>query len=105
MCILDLIDGTGVHELAVYFAPTVRVHASATAGRWEIEKLHSPYKVSFTSSADWDWEAIKGDECLPLGWFSENLGIKEPAYTLRGRYRGDLPLTVESRFNVTRCYT
>ena len=35
MCILDLIDGTGVHELAVYFhfAPTARVHPSATAGR------------------------------------------------------------------------
>ncbi len=97
----DELKGQGRHHLAIYFhfAPDVNVIQNDTTS-WILDCANSPHRMTLNVSAEWDWEALKGAESPICGWFSQSLGSKRPAVTLRGVKNGVLPIEIQSRIYI-----
>ena len=94
LLISDLIDGTGVHDIAIYFhfSPEIEVVRNPQNHCWVAKKPGAARGLLFDVDKAWDWRASRASEEPLLGWYSPALGIKTPAYTLWGRWQGSAPV-------------
>jgi len=91
--IFDEVQGNGEHELAIHFhfAPDIELVPGEQSGTWQATKSGTARRMLVVVDDAWRWDVLRGSESPKLGWFSPALGMKMPAYTLRGIWRGRLP--------------
>jgi hypothetical protein len=96
--ITDNITGDGQHELAAHFhfMPTVVIAPSTNAGCWLVRKSGAKRSLNIEVDPAWHWENVRGAEQPPLGWYSSALGQKTPTATLQGRWKGALPISLQT---------
>jgi len=100
--ISDEVQGDGEHELTIHFhfAPDIGLVPGAQSGMWQATKSGSERRMLVVVDKAWRWEVLCGSESPKLGWFSPALGVKVPACTLRGVWRGRLPVRVVTKLIV-----
>jgi hypothetical protein len=101
--ISDEVQGDGEHELTIHFhlAPDIELVSGAQNGTWQATKSGSKRRMLVVvDNKAWRWEVLCGSESPKLGWFSPALGMKVPACTLRGVWRGRLPARVVTKIIV-----
>ncbi len=100
--VIDAVLGNGEHALDVHFhfAPDVMLAADPEGGGWIASKSGAQSLLMIATDDAWQWETVRGNEMPVLGWYSPALGVKVPAYTLRGRWRGDIPAHLTTTISV-----
>ncbi len=100
--VTDKVLGDGEHALDVHFhfAPDVMIVARAEGGGWMVSKPGGQSMLVIATDEAWQWETFHGSEAPVLGWYSPALGMKVPAYTLRGRWRGSIPTHLTTTISV-----
>lgn len=98
----DLVEGSGCHAMALHyhFAPDIELVPGREPSSWQAIKSGSGRRVLITVDGVWRWDAVRGSENPRLGWFSPALGVKVPAYTLRGIRQAGLPVQVVTRIRL-----
>lgn len=98
----DEVQGKGAHELAMHFhfAPDVQVRPGPYSGTWLATKSGTAREMILTVNDAWQWHVFHGCDTPRLGWFSPALGLKVPACTLRGVWRGTLPVGMVTNITV-----
>jgi hypothetical protein len=101
--ISDEVQGKGEHELAVHFhfAPDIGVLPGPHYGTWQANKYGTARMMILAVDDAWQWNVFHGSESPKLGWFSPALGMKIPACTLRGLWRGYLPAKLVTKIIVS----
>ena len=101
--ISDEVQGNGEHELAIHFhfAPDIELVPGARNGSWLATKSGRERRMLIVVDETWRWDLLCGSESPKLGWFSPALGMKVPANTLRGVWRGRLPVRVVTKLIVS----
>ncbi len=101
--IQDILEGEGLHHLAIYFhfAPEIAVGRCENGQAWLATRSRASQYLRLEVDGAWCWETVCGDEVLPLGWYSPKLEKKVPAVTLRGERLGAIPLEVCTRIVLT----
>lgn len=94
--ITDSMDGTGAHDIAIYFhfSPDVEIVRARNNDRWVARKPHSSRELWFSVDQTWEWCTFRGSDTPIAGWYSPVLGTKVPAYTLRGLWHGFVPAQI-----------
>jgi hypothetical protein len=99
--IVDEIDG-GPHEirLAYHFGPQVEVELSQHSATLSWPAALAPGSARIDLPASLEWAVHKGEEDQILGWYSEGLGRRVPAFALVGTgvSVADLPLCTRLQF-------
>jgi hypothetical protein len=97
--ISDDVQGSGGHELAIHFhfAPDIDLAPGPQGGTWRITRAGTERRIEMLVDDTWHWEVFRGSESPRLGWFSPALGTKVPSSTLRGVWRGRLPIRLVTR--------
>ena len=99
--IVDEIDG-GQHEikLAFHFGPQVEVELSQHSATLSWPAAQAPGSARIDLPTSLEWALHKGEEDQILGWYSEGLGRRIPAFALVGTgvSAADLPLCTRLQF-------
>jgi hypothetical protein len=100
--ISDEVQGDGEHELTIHFhfAPDIDLVPGVQNRTWQATKSGTERRMLVVVDDAWRWEVLRGSESPKLGWFSPALGMKVPACTLRGVWRGRLPARVVTKMIV-----
>jgi hypothetical protein len=89
LLITDRVDSTGSHECALSFhlGPTVecRLKGSMATLTWPVGDGSA--RALLALPAELEWEAVRGAEDPPVGWYSPGFDAKVPSTTLIGRGR------------------
>lgn len=99
--IVDEIDG-GQHEirLAFHFGPQIEVELLGPNAvlSWSTEQSSGSARIDLPESLE--WQLHKGEEDQILGWYSEGLGRRVPAFSLVGSGVSavDIPLCTRLQF-------
>lgn len=99
LTISDEVQGGGEHDLRIHFhfAPDVELLPGPQNGTWQATRSGAAFKLLVVVDDAWCWDVVRGSEAPKLGWYSPALGTKVPTCTLRGVWRGQLPVRVATR--------
>jgi hypothetical protein len=98
LLVRDDVLGKSKHEIEQFwhFAPNIRVQLSGD----EVVASGNRFQVRMRfSRSDLNLELIRGDEDLPLGWYSRGYGLKEATTVLRVRAASNA-VSIEARFAI-----
>lgn len=101
--ISDEVQGNGEHELVIHFhfAPDIELVSGVQSVTWQATKSGGERRMLIVVDDAWRWDILCGSDSPKLGWFSPALGMKVPANTLRGVWRGRLPARVVTKMIVS----
>lgn len=96
--ISDFIDGSGLHEVSLFFHFARQVTLIPDSSGWLAQRTGARKMVRICGSDNMRWEVFRGSENPMLGWYSGALGSKEPIETLAGVWHGSLPFGCVTTF-------
>ena len=88
MTIVDVIETSGAHSLALRFhlGPQVdaQLHGATARLHWNAPATGSPHQAVLALPTELCWRTHRGETDPVVGWYSSGFGEKEPATTLVG---------------------
>lgn len=101
--LLDEFFGKGEHRLesAFHLAPDVDPKLEAGGGRVTLRRPGCGTIVTLNTPKDWSLVVVKGQEDPILGWYSRQLGHKQPSYCVLAKYKGRLPVRARTLIEIS----
>ncbi|HNM83070.1 MAG TPA: heparinase II/III family protein [Mycobacterium sp.] len=95
--VVDLLDGRSAHDVAVSWPLHPQLDVTATDDGHLVTRAGLPViQLCYAATAPVQVEQHRGDTDAQLGWFSDRLEAREPAWLLTARARAELPLAMLS---------
>jgi hypothetical protein len=96
--IIDIIEG-GCHDvrLAFHFGPEVQVELDGSGATLSWPRADTPGAARLELPDALQWSLHRGETDPILGWYSDGLGRRTPAFTLVGHGRSAPPIPLSTR--------
>ncbi len=95
--VVDLLDGRSAHDIAVSWPLHPQLDAIPTGeGHLVTRDGHLALQLCYAATAPIEVEQHRAEDHSRLGWWSDRLEARQPAWLLTARVRADLPLAVLS---------
>ncbi|RDH78993.1 hypothetical protein DVS77_08480 [Mycolicibacterium moriokaense] len=95
VAVIDLIDGRSDHDIVVSWPLAPGLDAQPTPGGHAVTRDgDSVLQICYAATTPLEFEQVKGDPDSHLGWWSDQLETRTPAWLLGARCRATAPVAV-----------